>query len=43
MQKILNSLPISTNTYEKNIVSNDYFIDDHGGKMCFLPNANAPF
>ena len=33
-----NSLFISANTYEKNIVSKEYCIARHDDKMCFLPN-----
>ena len=33
-----NSLFISANTYEKNIVSKEYCIAGHDDKMCFLPN-----
>ena len=33
-----NSLNISANTYEKDIVSKEYCIAGHDDKMCFLPN-----
>ena len=33
-----NSLFISANTYEKYIVSKEYCIAGHDGKICFLPN-----
>ena len=33
-----NSLFISANTYEKQIVSKEYCISGHDDKMCFLPN-----
>ena len=33
-----NSLFISANTYEKNIVSKEYCIARHDDKLCFLPN-----
>ena len=34
----INSLFTSANTYEKNIVSEEYCIARHDDKMCFLPN-----
>ena len=38
-----NSLFIPANTFEKNIVSEEYCIARHDDKMCFLPNCSDHF